>query len=70
MNFIITKRHQLLAENNDKSKVYMGGKELLDLIGRTIFSEGEDELMAHADPAWPDTGTYAAQTMFMRELYG
>ncbi len=48
----------------------MGGKELLDRIGRTIFSEAEDELVAHADPAWPDTGTYAAHTTFMRELYG
>jgi hypothetical protein len=27
----------------------MGGKELLDLIGKT-FSEGEERLMAHADP--------------------
>jgi hypothetical protein len=27
----------------------MGGKELLDMIGKT-FPEGEERLMAHADP--------------------
>jgi hypothetical protein len=27
-------------------------------------------LLAHAYPNWPDTGTYAAHTTFMRELYG
>ncbi len=46
-----------------------GGIELLDWIDITIFSEGEERLLVHFDPNWPDTGTYAVHTMFMRELY-
>jgi hypothetical protein len=47
-----------------------GSKELLHLIGRTIFSEGEERLLEQADPIRPSTGTYAADTTFMKELYG
>jgi hypothetical protein len=39
-----------------------GGIELLDWIDITIFSEGEERLLVHFDPNWPDTGTYAVHT--------
>jgi hypothetical protein len=38
-----------------------GGKEFLDVIGETIFSEGEERLLVHAATNWPDTGTYAVK---------
>jgi hypothetical protein len=45
------------------------GKELLDLIGKTIFSL-EKRLMVHAKPNYRlDTGAYATDTTFMTELY-
>jgi hypothetical protein len=40
--------------------------ELLDLIGKTIFSAGEARLLVHADPSRPDAGIYAAHITFIR----
>jgi hypothetical protein len=45
-------------------------KELLDLIGQTIFSEGEERLLVHCNPGRPDTVSYAAHTTFIKELNG
>jgi hypothetical protein len=47
-----------------------GSKELLDLADKMIFSEGEERLLEQADPIRPSTGTYAADTTFMKELCG
>jgi hypothetical protein len=47
----------------------MGSKELLDLIGEMIFSEGEEDCWQTLTQTCPGTGTSGAHTMFMNELY-
>jgi hypothetical protein len=51
------------------SRWRMGGKELLNLMGETILYillwKGDTPGACN----WPDTGTHAAHTTFMKKLY-
>jgi hypothetical protein len=47
----------------------VGGKKLIDLIGQMYSLTERGEAPCECLPIWPDTGTFSAHTLLIKNLY-